>query len=720
MNPIYRFELTKNGADAIPAFPVYRDDLTIDYALQQGEEFYRGTLSGKLTFQSVDFDYINTADFDTRFGLVIYISYDGGHTWAAYWRGKFYKTDCDFNDDDKTAIVTPTLDDQYCAVLAGLEKEYDLIQLAPEISRIRMDKRPMMQYYVAGSGATAVGCFLSGMWWEQECGEPESAQALYDAGFTQVVNKYTASIKQAAGGSPQIPTLMQYDVPFPATEDWTMESGGYVLECFKMSASLLRFAIYPSGQSNNWIWSGDLNRSTSIPIPGYSVHLTPVSGSAATGDVDIYIELYQIWARIVTDKETQDTIRIEPDDIVQNMRNYRYCLRAPAYISDTVVLTQSFSETPTEWGLYEPGKYYAKPNAAFPDLVFPLCRSLWTDISIWVDSAQIPASIDEDNRAPFYLRHAFPIASVISALIGQFAPGITHQAAPEYSRFLYDGADPLTFATHYLFISPKSNILSAGYDQPAQTAKITLRSVLDMLRDCFRCFWFIDEQNRLRIEHIEYFRRGGSYSSSPRIGIDLTTEKNTRNGKPWAYVRNQYRFDKPAMVERYQFGWMDDVTDQFEGQPIDIVSGYVEPGNIENVTPNQFTSDVDYMLLNPGACSKDGYALLSAVISAGEYMLPYGRIGESQLQNVQLCWPYLQIYYVWDMPARQYKIGASQYRATGVKKLKTQSLKFPVLQEPNFYELVKTELGNGTIQKLSVNLSSRNANATLKYDYDTE
>ena len=68
------------------------------------------------------------------------------------------------------------------------------------------------------------------------------------------------------------------------------------------------------------------------------------------------------------------------------------------------------------------------------------------------------------------------------------------------------------------------------------------------------------------------------------------------------------------------------------------------------------------------------------------------------------------------MPARNYKIGTHQYTATGVKKLKTQSLKFPVLKEPDLYKLIKTDLGDGTIQKLSVNLSSRNANATLKYD----
>ena len=66
------------------------------------------------------------------------------------------------------------------------------------------------------------------------------------------------------------------------------------------------------------------------------------------------------------------------------------------------------------------------------------------------------------------------------------------------------------------------------------------------------------------------------------------------------------------MAARYQFGWMDDVTQLFDGFPIDIVSKYVNPDNIENVEIAKFTSDVDYILLNPGEISKDGFVLMAA------------------------------------------------------------------------------------------------------------
>ena len=86
------------------------------------------------------------------------------------------------------------------------------------------------------------------------------------------------------------------------------------------------------------------------------------------------------------------------------------------------------------------------------------------------------------------------------------------------------------------------------------------------------------------------------------------------------------------------------------------------------------------------------------------------------MQNAWVAFVYLQAYYMFDMPARNVAINGVQQFVQGIKKLKTQTIKFPVLTEPNLTNLIKTELGNGVIQKMSVNLSSRNANTTLKYD----
>ena len=810
MNPIYKFQLSA-GQDTRQAFPVYKDDLAIDYA------------------------FIRAKSFDTQFDVVISISYDGGQTWAVYWSGQFWKTDCQFDEDNKTAIVTPNVNDRYNAVLAGMDKEYNLIDLAPEIQPVKLDKRPMIQVYVPGQ--TVIGCFLSGMWWEQECDAVDDQSALQNTyHFWPVKSARVVDVTQQ--GSPSIPEIYWGD-PYSGagTHDYT--NGAYKFEHYYVSQSggaAEYFRIIRVSDSQIMWWVAFVNQMPKT----YPIELTlqPYEGSGATGTVKIYIHDITVFARYVTDVGQYTGLNLFPipdDDIVENNRNYHYCTGYD--FPSTIWFSDYLTTTPTKWGIYQPGQYYdngVPPSAGLGEM-FPVARAGWGRLSIWFAFFAFDWLLEEKFRKEYTLKDAYPIWSAISVLLAQIAPDITHAGTTDYSRFLYD-INPLTYIDQRLFITPKSNVISSGYDQPAQKAPITLKRVTDMLRDCFRCYWFVDENNRFRIEHISYFMRGGTYTGTPVVGMDLTTLKVTRNGKPWSYVRNQYQFDKPEMAARYQFGWMDDVTELFDGFPIDIISKYVNPENIEQIDVSQFTSDVDYILLNPGDISKDGFILIGATstinvdeipfyqggfngnAAAGtpfdgmlndaafgirtdllavlgnplrfsslentnkqfalayfdvnknylgtwsgfkktaqtittnakyvcimmikddtsafqpadiiglsfaiqnlyRYQLPYVNFNFDEtdhiLQNAWVSFMFLQRYYMFDMPAWDVEINGVQQWVQGIKKLKTQTIKFPVLTEPNLTNLIKTELGNGVIQKMSVNLSSRNANTTLKYD----
>lgn len=813
MNPIYKFQLSA-GNDTRQAFPVYKDDLAIDYALEQNQEFYRGKLSGKLTFQKDDYLFIRNKAFDTQFDVVISISYNGGQTWAVYWSGQFWKTDCKFNEDEQTAIVTPNVNDRYNAVLAGMDKEYNLIDLAPVIQPVKLDKRPMIQVYVPGQ--TVIGCFLSGMWWEQECDAVTDESALENT-YHFAKNKTARIVEVTQQGTPVIPE-MYFGEPYSGTGTTDYVKGAYKFEHFYVSQSggAAEYFYIKRVSDDVTLWfAGFVNQAPkTYPI---EITLNPVDGSGATGDIKLYIHDTSVFARYVTDVEQAlglNTYPIPDDDIVENNRNYSRIIGY--YFPNTIWISDYLTTTPTKWGIYQPGLYY---DAGIPASVgygdaYPIARAAWSRISFWFVFDVFDWISEQYWRKEYTLKDAFPIWSVISVLLAKIAPGITHDGTTDYSQFLYD-TNPITGIDQRLFITPKSNVIASGYDQPAQKAPITLKRVTDMLRDCFRCYWFIDEQNRFRIEHISYFMRGGTYTGQPVVGIDLTQQIVTRNGKPWAYARNQYEFDKPEMAARYQFGWMDDVTELFDGYPIDIISKYVNPDNIEQIDVSQFTSDVDYILLNPGAVSKDGFVLLGAtpyrktntvnseagvryrneidvnfsagtvlklyvqcpagtftsesvaiyvngttmigsiptnktrtltldaditsiaivraapsvlqsnsvtfiVTSGSQFMLPYVNFDfdgtDHILQNAWVSFMFLQRYYMFDMPAWDVEINGVQQWVRGIKKLKTQTIKFPVLTEPDMFNLIKTGLGNGTIQKMSVNLSSRNANATLKYD----
>lgn len=853
MRPIYKFELSA-GETTQRAFPIYKDDLAKDFEKESGQEFFRAKLSGNLTFESADYEFIVGKAFDTEFGLEIFVSTDAGQTWVSYWRGKFYKTDCEFDIDSGTVVVKPTVVDIYNDVLAGLDKEFNLIDLAPDIVQVYADKRPIVQMYIPGQ--SSIACFMGGSYWEQDCevvGETDTVEVSGES-----VNKLTAYLffnKLAAKrviqteGVSTIPDVFMGDQPASNFTDFTFTNGAYKFIYRAVgtgSGSEFYFEIARVSDSVvMWRYSGVYDAShTTPPFGEISYNLTPVIGSGATGVVQMSWYDIPVYARYVCDVSVINnfpTFKIPVDDLTGQNPNYHYVF--PYGRTGVVYFGTGLTATPNKWGLYQPGQYYQPPQVSQNPELFPVSRSAWGRVSVWFTFFRYDIADDIAGRKQFVIKHAYSLSSVISVLLGQIATGITHEPTTAYSQFLY--GENLLEITQTLLITPKSNVVTAGYDQPAQNAPITLRQVLNMLRDCFRCYWFIDSSNRFRVEHIKFFMNGGSYTATPVIGVDLTAQKVTRNGKPWAFGLDQYRYEKPEMAARYQFGWMDEVTQFFNGYPMEIVSKYVNPEMIEQITVAGFTSDIDYIIMNPGGVSKDGFVLLSAVLtnvssgevsidvsaitscgsyidangkwatqyvnnyygglvnvtayrgknykivssgggsyafvksgvslgnavdfatgwsayeampgdgteytgvipddavylyvylqSAGtsyrprsitilgvqstEFVLPYYEftkgVTEHRLQNGYVAFYFLENYYVYDMPASQFKVNGVTYTAQGVKRLKSQNVNFPALADPDLQKLIKTNIGNGTIEKLSVNLSSRNAKTTLRYD----
>lgn len=731
MTPKYRFFL-QIGEDGTKQTvrPNYKDDLTLDYELETNQRFYRAKLSGKINFVRADYDIINDAPFDSEFFLYIEKSDDWGQTYNQYYKAKFMKTDCTFNDDDKLVTVKPETTDQYDDVLAGLEKEYNLIELAPQIEFLTIRKRPLIQIYVPGD--SIVSCFLGGTNWEQDANATTDQNVLVQTYHFALCN-ILKEIQITSNGSPAVisglytgrmatgasannfegklyPKLnVNYYIYISQQRIDGLPFGAVVVEIRKQSDDTAMFRY---------------TKVTTSPFDTLEFDLTAVEGSGATGTMHADMKSYNIYARYLCDVEKIDDLNTYPlpaDDIVDNNRNYR---RAIGYAIDVAFISNNFSDTPTEWGLADNGKYFAPPYSIYGQTFYPIARSTWRYASLWFGFYLMDWILEEKARKAYTLRDAFTLSSCINVLLKEFAPGITHEATPEYSQFLYNTNNPISGQSFKLLISQKSNIINGEYKTPAQKAPITLQQIMTMLRDIYKCYWYI-EDGKFKIEQVSWFRNGGSYGYNPIIDYDLTQLENVRNGKKLAFATSEYSFDKVEMPERYQFEWMDDVTTPFEGLPIEITSKYVTAGKIEEINISNFTSDIDLMLLNPGAISSDGFALFAAVTPSGggQLELPFTRQTvdgvEYFLQNGYLAFINIQpTYWVYDMPARNFKINNSQYYALGgLERKKKQTLNFPAgTTDPNPMQLVKTYIGNGQVDKLSVNLCSRNIKATLKYD----
>lgn len=731
MTPKYRFFL-QIGEDGTKQTvrPNYKDDLTLDYELETNQRFYRAKLSGKINFVRADYDIINDAPFDSEFFLYIEKSDDWGQTYNQYYKAKFMKTDCTFNDDDKLVTVKPETTDQYDDVLAGLEKEYNLIELAPQIEFLTIRKRPLIQIYVPGD--SIVSCFLGGTNWEQDANVITDQNALVHTHYFALCN-VLKEIRITGNSNPNVNGLYagrmaEGDNPSSLTGKlYSPDNNNYYIRITQgkfqgtpfgfVSVAIVRI----SDGKDLFLYT---RRTEGEPFDNLEFDIPAADGSGATGTAHADMKSYNIYARYLCDVEKIDDLNTYPlpaDDIVDNNRNYR---RAIGYAIDVAFISNNFSDTPTEWGLADNGKYFAPPYSIYGQTFYPIARSTWRYASLWFGFYLFDWILEKKARKAYTLRDAFTLSSCINVLLKEFAPGITHEATPEYSQFLYNTNNPISRQSFKLLISQKSNIINGEYQTPAQKAPVTLQQIMTMLRDIYKCYWYI-EDGKFKIEQINWFRNGGSYGYKPIIDYDLTQLENVRNGKKLAFATSEYSFDKVDMPERYQFEWMDDVTTPFEGLPIEITSKYVTAGKIEEINISNFTSDIDLMLLNPGAISSDGFALFAAVTPSGggQLELPFTRQTvdnvEYYLQNGYLAFINIQpTYWVYDMPARNFKINNAQSHAMGgIERKKKQTLNFPAgTTDPNPMQLVKTYIGNGQVDKLSVNLCSRNIKATLKYD----
>ena len=128
------------------------------------------------------------------------------------------------------------------------------------------------------------------------------------------------------------------------------------------------------------------------------------------------------------------------------------------------------------------------------------------------------------------------------------------------------------------------------------------------------------------------------------------------------------------------------------------------------------------MLMAPEMCSKDGFALLQPLMTGGTLRLPITgtTIGvyDYYLQNDLVSMYRLQeLLLTYDMPSWNIEINGTATTADGIQRSKKQEVTFPAgNNDPDVLQLVKTKMGKGEYDKISLNLSSRMAKVTLKYD----
>lgn len=706
--------------------PHYKE-LSKKYSKENGQEFFRVSLDGKINLFGRDYEIVAKSGLENKFVFISEKLNNNSKTWNIYYEGRFSKTDCKLDYEKKKCELKIEAIDDYTKILDNYDNAYNLIKLAPEVSKINIHKRSLLQVYV--EGANSITNFFGGTYWEDDVNEVIDSS-------DDLVNKYHFAYIKAGNefyvtGSRKFPEV---NGVYAGTNGQWNQQNGYTCYFGTDTPNQPAYIYIKRNSDNVVLYRSQYQYIFTTANNCYikrSFIMVNVNDSSELISVNTLF-VYHIYARLLCDVNTikdaeglKNTYNLPIDDFVTDNRNYKKCIG----INTGFFFCTSYTvDEPTKYGINDYKRYFT--NAFIPATTglgraLPISKNSWANASLWYVYDDFYEDIEAQLRKQYVLKDSYSIGAVIKALLKKIDPTISHEATSEYSQFLYGDTNPMGLDRFYVYITQKTNILKGNYDQAAQKAEISFEELMKMLRDCFRCYWYIDNY-KLKIEHISFFMNGSSYSGQSDYQLNFNKLTDKFNKKLISYFQSEIEFEKSDLNQHYEFEWMDDVTDLFGGVTIDVESNYIQKGKTEEINIGQFSSDVDFMLFNPSNFSNDGFALLCPTLVDGTLSLPIvtvqGLIDENGdtykaiIQNWYASWIYLQNLYMWDMPAQNIKSNTvNTLFVRDIKKCVKQTIKFISEEDLDELKLIKTPIGNGKIDEMSFNLNTRLAKVNLLY-----
>lgn len=712
--------------------PVFGDDIKINISREENQIFKREKIEGTFKFVGDEFDLIYQCSIFTKFTLEIY------REDVFVGSADFIRTDCEFNLDDKICSVKLTTKDIYEKILNGYDNKYNLVKLAPKRESVTLTKRAILQFYVRGENV--VTNVVGGVHYEQSCKEVYDASDLKDIyHFGGYLPLSYISIKKVIDVTAPLDILGGYFI------DTSTAGGAAIIYVNKENP---RYRIQLTYRVSEWVLLLiDSSTDKTLALAGVpnvqsgsqAITFTKTGSSGGDYASGIYNSDGDLYCRVLLPKSFDNSYQRSMDnDITDYDSNYPYVGSVSLdRFAPKMKMVVDKSNAPTEWGIDSDGTYFLYPTLNADQQKkgsspIPIGQSHWERMSSWLLSDDDVNNLVDDFDDTFVLKDSYPIWSAIAVLLKEIDDTITFEGTQDYSMFLYLSGTNLHIYSYdfpsyrnALHITPISNIKKTFYEQAAQKGEMSLKQILDMLRNVYNCYWFIDSDNRLRIEHIVYFKNGNSYNvEKPTPSIDVTTKKSLPTGESWGFAQNTVEYETGKCPARYEFKWGNNCTYPFVGEPIDVKDIYLDASQKESVGIDNFLADIDYIVSNPSEVSDDLFAVFEVNKSTKKVDILDVRLNDAspkyKVQN-----PYLsmvvaeQYYYPFDLSGWKAYAGKYELDVYKTKGIKKQTLSCPLsLAEMRSIGIVHTEIGNGTIDKLDAEINTLYAKNTIYYEED--
>lgn len=744
----YRWGFLDENDNFTECDPKVDNATAIDYARESNELFYRAKLNGSLAFR-FEFDDIIAQGYNAEHRIVLQSFDNDLNDWCEVWRGRFALTDCEIDFDTNTITVTPQTLDRYTNILDHIEDEYNLIKLAPEQLPVDILIRPLVQIYEVRD--IKISNYIGNNYWEKDCdsvGRNDidtykfGLQKQYISVLIQYTDQVNPDFPYRAGKN----ILYVGEVIYGGLPQESTRVYGQYWDGASWQTDTLRVRVAQYTNTTEFQFYSDPDQPGSQQTPMVTAEYEAYGmGTIANITIglplmvdDAYSQWDMICARILVQTDL-DSVEIHGqtytlDDIPNNDMagsNLNYNKVFYADMIEIKVSNEVQSE-PTQWGCNYKDEYFVKPTDVGFSRWMPVGQSLWKYFSIWwrIDATSVMTIINEQLTAEQTIKDSYPVINVVSKLLekqgwnGNIISGCF-------------GAENYVGAQMFPVITPKSNVISSYYNTPAQNAKITFAKILNMLKQAFKVYWYLDNNNDLHFEHVSFFDNGFSYTEGePALLVDLDTTLHTNTKSVKDYGQNKIKFDKSDMPGSYEFGWMDAQTRPFDGWPIKCLDNYVSKGLIEEKIIGDFSTDVDFILSSPNDVSKDGFVLFALPYIEGAYstklvvdrFLITDETGASfyvELQNADAA--FVRIHRSWwryQLPCENVNINNEDTNAITTGNFKSQAVEFAdtamaeVLKDvDNANKIIRTQQGDGHVKTISVNLNSLKTSGDLLFNF---
>lgn len=644
----YRFILTYQATDSETTstrtcFPLHSDDLSISIDRESDEWYYTRKLDGKLVFVNADYAWIMDDEyrpFDGTFTLDIKESHDNGATWFDYFTGTFSRASLEIDEDNKKATLNGLKEGVEDLIKSGKNEDYDLMKLIPDsyTKEVQGQVPPalaMVDYRTTNIEHSDVFCDAAFSAAGYDSKHPESGYDEYELVDTdnnwalvqitcecRIVMSDTSSVANGLYAG-----LMDYHtihVRYPSGEyidatsvfGWMNNNNGCRIGVdvdypTPGGFTFVRFRVYDQLDATEPI--------ITFRQPMYRFDYSPSSIELESGGNKMTAYFHYIRATLLTqDGGNADNV-LDTGDYYKRMsafNNIGYGLRIEI-TTNTVEQPNGHRLVP---GTGEQGtvpQYFAPPDET--EHWIPLCEYEWQFASMWytIQPSDANGLTDPAKFGSFRWTRCWTIGCCIMHLLKRITNDkVVFSESTGYSQFLYGNPNPVEGHEPFQWlVTQKSNVMhpAAG---GASRCIVRLDWFFELLRNAFNCYYWFERRNdgryNFRIEHVEYFRRGGAYNRDLADQLDLTRLKPyrnfLRNGQPakrYADQTNRYTFDLDGMVEKYTYSWQGDGGgDDFRGNPMYFKAGWIEKGSIDDRQVDNIFADLGWLMLNAGTATE--------------------------------------------------------------------------------------------------------------------